>query len=107
MTSSSSETPVSAVGSHLLTRWYLDTRSLTANSASLPLLSTLQPPDQETVRKFYHLSDRHMSLASYLLKYLFIHRTCHVRWHEIVISRTPEPHRRPCYLSPPSIGNDD
>lgn len=82
-----------------LVRWYVDTRQLTSSTTSLPLLDTLQPADKETVTKFYHLSDRHMSLASYLLKYLFIHRTCRVPWNDIHISRTPAPHRRPCFIS--------
>ncbi|KAK2791251.1 hypothetical protein FQN52_004927 [Onygenales sp. PD_12] len=84
----------------ILTRWYIDTRQLTATTNSLPLLSTLQEPDQKTVQAFYHLSDRHMSLASYLLKYLFIHRACRVPWDQIAISRTPAPHKRPCYIPP-------
>ncbi|WEW57845.1 hypothetical protein PRK78_003312 [Emydomyces testavorans] len=92
--------------SHGLTRWYMDMRTLTASSSSLPLISTLQPEDQETVKRFYHLADRHMSLASYLLKYLFIHRTCHVPWDKILISRTPAPHKRPCYI-PPAPENGD
>ncbi|OJD20335.1 hypothetical protein ACJ73_08332 [Blastomyces percursus] len=94
-----------------LTRWYIDTRSLTATTQSLPLLSTLQESDQTTVKAFYHLSDRHMSLASYLLKYLFIHRTCRVPWGQIVVSRTPAPHKRPCYIPPqqqqPPLSGDD
>ncbi|KAL1964955.1 hypothetical protein VTN77DRAFT_6155 [Rasamsonia byssochlamydoides] len=81
-----------------LTRWYIDTRHLTATTSALPLLDTLQPADQETVQKFVHLADRHMSLASYLLKYLFIHRTCRIPWNEITISRTPKPHQRPCFI---------
>ncbi|KAK2794190.1 hypothetical protein FQN50_009935 [Emmonsiellopsis sp. PD_5] len=84
----------------ILTRWYIDTRQLTATTNSLPLLSTLQESDQKTVKAFYHLSDRHMSLASYLLKYLFIHRACRVPWDQIAISRTPAPHKRPCYIPP-------
>ncbi|GFF50258.1 hypothetical protein IFM60648_01764 [Aspergillus lentulus] len=86
-----------------LTRWYIDTRTLTATNPSLPLLETLQPSDQETVKKFYHLRDRHMSLASNLLKYLFIHRSCHIPWNKISISRTPDPHRRPCFIPSPAL----
>lgn len=81
-----------------LVRWYIDTRPLTSSTYTLPLLETLQSPDQETVKKYYQLPDRHMSLASYLLKYLFIHRTCRIPWEEIHISRTPAPHRRPCFV---------
>ncbi|KAL4968672.1 4'-phosphopantetheinyl transferase family protein [Aspergillus stella-maris] len=84
----------------ILTRWYIDTRPLTTSTSTLPLLSTLQPADQTAVQKFYHLKDRHMSLASNLLKYLFVHRTARVPWSKIVISRTPDPHRRPFYIHP-------
>ncbi|KAL5003406.1 hypothetical protein BDV10DRAFT_154946 [Aspergillus recurvatus] len=84
-----------------LTRWYIDTRPLTASTTTLPLLETLQPSDQTTVQKYYHLKDKHMSLASNLLKYLFVHRTCRLPWSSIVISRSADPHRRPCY-NPPS-----
>ncbi|KAJ9212312.1 hypothetical protein DTO166G4_6094 [Paecilomyces variotii] len=87
---------MSASNSPSLTRWYIDTRPLT--SSTLPLLETLQPADQESVQRFYQLPDRHMSLASNLLKYLFIHRTCRIPWAEISISRTPAPHRRPCFI---------
>lgn len=40
-----------------------------------------------------------MSLASCLLKYLFVHRSCKVPWKEIIIQRSPPPHRRPFYDS--------
>ncbi|RHZ67706.1 4'-phosphopantetheinyl transferase family protein [Aspergillus thermomutatus] len=86
-----------------LMRWYIDTRQLTATNSLLPLLETLQPSDQETVKKYYHLKDRHMSLASNLLKYLFIHRSCRIPWNKISISRTPAPHRRPCFLPSPTL----
>ncbi|GKZ24204.1 hypothetical protein AbraIFM66951_004025 [Aspergillus brasiliensis] len=81
-----------------LVRWYIDTRPLTATSSALPLLHTLQPSEQQAIQKFYHLKDRHMSLASNLLKYLFIHRTCRIPWSQITISRTPAPHHRPCFI---------
>ncbi|KAL5051629.1 hypothetical protein BDW71DRAFT_171496 [Aspergillus fruticulosus] len=90
----------SAGTSPILTRWYIDTRPLTASTSSLPLLETLQPRDQTAVQKYYHLKDKHMSLASNLLKYLFVHRICRLPWSSIVISRTPDPHRRPCYIPP-------
>ncbi|KAB8214574.1 hypothetical protein BDV33DRAFT_31378 [Aspergillus novoparasiticus] len=83
--------------SNCLIRWYIDTRDLTATTTSLPLLETLQPPDQESAKRFYHLKDKHMSLASNLLKYLFIHRTCRIPWNKIAISRTPAPHHRPYF----------
>ncbi|KAB8079031.1 hypothetical protein BDV29DRAFT_111304 [Aspergillus leporis] len=86
-----------------LVRWYVDTRKLTATTSSLPLLETLQPADQEPVKRFYHLKDRHMSLASNLLKYLYVHRACRIPWDQITISRTPAPHRRPCFSPSDSL----
>lgn len=84
--------------SNALVRWYIDTRDLTSTNSALPLLETLQPPDQESAKRYYHLKDRHMSLASNLLKYLFVHRTCRIPWNQIIISRTPAPHHRPCFI---------
>ncbi|KAL3444885.1 hypothetical protein BJX65DRAFT_282664 [Aspergillus insuetus] len=88
-----------------LTRWYIDTRPLTSTTTTLPLLHTLRESDQTAIQKFYHMKDKHMSLASALLKYLFIHRTCRIPWSAISISRTPDPHRRPCYI--PSAASGD
>ncbi|OJK03418.1 hypothetical protein ASPACDRAFT_1852401 [Aspergillus aculeatus ATCC 16872] len=89
----------------ILTRWYIDTRPLTATNTTanpttpnLPLITTLQPEDQASIRRFHHLKDKHMSLASNLLKYLFIHRSCRIPWDRITLSRTPAPHRRPCFI---------
>ncbi|KAL1991275.1 hypothetical protein VTN49DRAFT_5779 [Thermomyces lanuginosus] len=82
-----------------LTRWYIDVRPLAA-FPSLPLLETLKPADQEAVKRFLRPADRHMSLASNLLKYLFVHRKCRLPWREVTISRTPDPHRRPCFIAP-------
>lgn len=39
-----------------------------------------------------------MHLASFLLKYLFIHRSCLVPWSEINICKTPAPHGKPYYM---------
>jgi 4'-phosphopantetheinyl transferase len=47
-----------------------------------------------------------MSLASNLLKYLFIHRSCHIPWNKISISRTPAPHHRPCFIPSPALTED-
>ncbi|KAL4807347.1 hypothetical protein BDV18DRAFT_137504 [Aspergillus unguis] len=81
-----------------LTRWYIDTRNLTNSHSTLTLLWSLRIPDQVASQRFYHLKDKHMSLASNLLKYLYIHRTCRIPWEAINISRTADPHRRPCYI---------
>jgi 4'-phosphopantetheinyl transferase len=80
-------------------RFYVDVRPLIpANKqspADLPLITTLRDEQQEVIRKFLRPADRLMSLASALLKYLFIHRYALVPWNEVRISKTPKPHGRP------------
>lgn len=85
-------------GAGTLNRWYIDTWSTTLADELLPLLSSLRPEDQEKVKMFMFLEDRNMHLASFLLKYLFIHRSCLVPWNEISIRKTPAPHGKPYYV---------
>ncbi|KAJ5668992.1 4'-phosphopantetheinyl transferase A [Penicillium macrosclerotiorum] len=82
-----------------LMRWYIDTREWEANGLDLPMLHALRPAEQQAVTKFHHAADKRMSLASHLLKYLFIHHTCGVPWKDIVFSRTAAPQNRPYYAS--------
>lgn len=83
-----------------LNRWYIDSRNWEAKGLDLPLLETLRPAEQEAVKRYYHAADRRMSLASHLLKYLYIHHACGVPWKDIVFSRTAPPEHRPYYDSP-------
>lgn len=98
-----------------LTRYYVDIRPHAPLSTKkhlnppkresearevLPLLHTLPLELQESIKKYVRKPDRFMSLASALLKYLFIHRTAKIPWSEVKVSRTPKPHGRP-YWSPP------
>lgn len=85
-----------------LTRLYIDSRNWETKGSGLPLLETLRPAEQEAVRRYYHAADRRMSLASHLLKYLYVHHACGVPWKEIVFSRTAPPEHRPYYDSPSS-----
>ena len=50
--------------------------------------------------RYVRKPDRYMSLASALLKHLFIHRTAKIPWDQVVVQRTPKPHSRP-YWEPP------
>jgi 4'-phosphopantetheinyl transferase len=88
-----------------ITRWYLDTRPLQPENmraeVALPLISTVSAGDQANITRFMQAKDKLMSLASTLLKYLFIHRTAQIPWSQVTISRWPAPHKRP-YWSPPS-----
>lgn len=87
------------VGFPTLVRWYIDIREWEANGLDLPLLDALRPAEQQAVKRYYFAADRRMSLASNLLKYLYVHHTCGVPWKDIVLSRTAMPQNRPYYQS--------
>lgn len=82
-----------------ITRFYIDVRPTVPKSrtapVALPLLETLSRDQQDKVTAYMRPVDRLMSLASALLKYVFIHRYALIPWDEVRISRTPDPHRRP------------
>ncbi|KAJ5988417.1 4'-phosphopantetheinyl transferase A [Penicillium waksmanii] len=82
-----------------LARWYIDVREWEANGLDLPLIETLRPAEQQAVRRYHFAADRRMSLASNLLKYLYVHHACGVPWMDILISRTEMPQNRPYYES--------
>jgi len=82
-----------------LVRWYIDIREWEANGLDLPLLNTLRPHEQQAVKRYHFAADRRMSLASHLLKYLYVHHACGVPWKDIIIGRTPMPQNRPYYDS--------
>ncbi|KAJ5329705.1 hypothetical protein N7452_010095 [Penicillium brevicompactum] len=80
-----------------LIRWYVDIRRWEDQGLDLPLVHTLTQSDQEAVKRYFHASDKRMSLASQLLKYYFVHQTTGANWDEIEIQRTPAPEKRPFY----------
>ncbi|KAF7713110.1 4'-phosphopantetheinyl transferase [Penicillium ucsense] len=82
-----------------LVRWFIDSRQWEAEGLDLPLIDAFSPTEQEAVKRYHFASDRRMSLASQLLKYLFVHHACGVPWDQIVLSRTPKPEGRPYYAS--------
>jgi 4'-phosphopantetheinyl transferase len=89
----------SMIGQPTLVQWYIDTRRWEDKGFDLPLIQTLTQSDQEAVKKYFHTSDKRMSLASQLLKYYFVHQATGASWDEIEIQRTPVPERRPFYDS--------
>ncbi|KAJ5977607.1 hypothetical protein N7501_000949 [Penicillium viridicatum] len=82
-----------------LVRWYIDVRHWDAKYSDLPFLQTLTQSDQTAVKKYYQTSDKHLSLASQLLKYYYVHQATGTPWNKIEIQRTPIPENRPFYNS--------
>lgn len=91
--------PLSTSYTTPIIRFYVDIRPAIPKGrlgqVELPLLGTLSQDQQDKVKAFVRPADRLMSLASALLKYVFIHRYALIPWDEVRISRTPDPHRRP------------
>ena len=86
-----------------IVRFYIDVRpqipSGRSASVPLPFLQTLAGAERDKVEAYMRPADRLMSLASALLKYLFIHRYARIPWSEVRISKTADPHRRPYWES--------
>ncbi|KAF2681770.1 phosphopantetheinyl transferase [Lentithecium fluviatile CBS 122367] len=90
-------------GQLALACWLLDTRSLwpgekIAESAS-EALQLISPEERETCIRKYHIADAKMSLASALLKRLFIVKTLGIPWQDIRFGRKRDPkHGKPCAM---------
>ncbi|KAF2850368.1 4'-phosphopantetheinyl transferase [Plenodomus tracheiphilus IPT5] len=90
-----------------LTCWLLDTRSLwpgnkiTDSESACEALDLITPEEKENVTRKYHIADARMSLASALLKRLFIHHALGTPWKDIKFSRKRDPkHGKPCAILP-------
>ncbi|KAF2124304.1 phosphopantetheinyl transferase [Dothidotthia symphoricarpi CBS 119687] len=89
-----------------LTCWLLDTRPLwpgtkiaEAVRPAPEALSLISPSERQTCLRKYHIADAKMSLASALLKRLFIHLTLSIPWSSITLGRKRDPtHGKPCAL---------
>ncbi|KAF1937994.1 4'-phosphopantetheinyl transferase [Clathrospora elynae] len=95
-----------------LTCWLLDTRSLwpgkkiTDSESAREALTLISDEEQETVTRKYHIADARMSLASALLKRLFVHKTLGIPWNAITFGRKRDPkHGKPIALAVlPALG---
>ncbi|KAF2660309.1 4'-phosphopantetheinyl transferase [Lophiostoma macrostomum CBS 122681] len=90
-----------------LTRWLLDTRSLwpgdkIADSVCAPeALRLIGRQEREACIRKYHIADAKMSLASALLKRLFVSKTLDIAWKDVKFGRKRDPkHGKPCALLP-------
>ena len=78
----------------------------TAEWASLgavqDILQVLLPPEQARVKRFFHVRDAKLCLASYILKRRAISLACHVPWSQALLSE--DVNRRPCFEPPENSG---
>ena len=64
----------------------------------------ISPEEKELILRKYHVADAKMSLASALLKRLFVHKTLGIPWKDITFGRKRDPkHGKPCALLPPPL----
>ncbi|KAF2747228.1 phosphopantetheinyl transferase [Sporormia fimetaria CBS 119925] len=84
-----------------LTCWLVDTRSLwpgdNIESAAPEALQLLSEEERETCTRKFRIQDARMSLASALLKRLFVSKTLDIPWKDVKFSRQGDPkHGKPC-----------
>lgn len=64
-------------------------------------LQLVSPTERETITRKYHIADARMSLASALLKRLYVSRALGIPWSEVRYGRKRDPtHGKPCALLP-------
>lgn len=64
-------------------------------------LQLISPAEREAVTRKYHVADARMSLASALLKRLFVSKTLGIPWTQVRYGRKRDPtHGKPCALLP-------
>jgi len=62
-------------------------------------MAVLSPEEQSKAAKFYFLRDAKLSVASSLLKRLFVAKNAGVSWKDVVFTRRGDPkHGKPCYV---------
>ncbi|KAF2646325.1 4'-phosphopantetheinyl transferase [Massarina eburnea CBS 473.64] len=88
-----------------LTCWLLDTRTLwpgdKITDSAGEALDLISPEERSTCIRKYHIADAKMSLASALLKRLFVAKTLGIPWQSVRFSRKRNPtHGKPCALLP-------
>ncbi|KAF3010743.1 hypothetical protein E8E13_007101 [Curvularia kusanoi] len=88
-----------------LTCWLLDTRSLWPGKSiavsAQEALNLVSQEEKDLILRKYHAADARMSLASALLKRLFVHKTLGIPWKDITFGRKRDPkHGKPVALLP-------
>ncbi|KAI4720522.1 putative phosphopantetheinyl transferase [Aureobasidium sp. EXF-10727] len=88
-----------------LTCWLIDTRTLWPGQhikdAASDILHLLSDDEKDAVLRKIFIADARMSLASALLKRLYISRTLSIPWRDVKIARRGDPkHGKPCAVLP-------
>ncbi|KAI4742593.1 putative phosphopantetheinyl transferase [Aureobasidium sp. EXF-12298] len=88
-----------------LTCWLIDTRSLwpgqNIKDAASEILHLLSPDEQDAVLRKMFIADAKMSMASALLKRLYISRALNIPWKNVTLARKGDPkHGKPCAVLP-------
>ncbi|KAI4752478.1 putative phosphopantetheinyl transferase [Aureobasidium sp. EXF-3400] len=88
-----------------LTCWLIDTRSIwlgqNIKDAASEILHLLSPDEQDAVLRKMFIADAKMSLASALLKRLYISRALSIPWKQVTLARKGDPkHGKPCAVLP-------
>jgi 4'-phosphopantetheinyl transferase len=96
----------SSAGNGMVTTWLVDTRMIwpgdkiaTAVDAA-EAMSLISPAEQKMIMGKMFIADARMSLASALLKRLFISQTLDIAWNEVRLARKGDPkHGKPCAVN--------
>ncbi|KAH0150545.1 putative phosphopantetheinyl transferase, partial [Aureobasidium melanogenum] len=88
-----------------LTCWLIDTRTLWPGQhikdAASDILHLLSKDERDVVLRKIFIADARMSLASALLKRLYISRALSIPWKDVKIARKGDPtHGKPCAILP-------
>ena len=102
-------TPAQSPNQGEITTWLLDTRSLwpgqkiTDSREAVEAMSLISVAEQRSIRGKLFVADARMSLASALLKRVFISQTLGIKWEEVRLGRKGnEKHGKPCAID--SVG---
>jgi 4'-phosphopantetheinyl transferase len=98
-------TPAQSPNQGEITCWLLDTREvwpgkrITDNADAVAAMSLISKDEQKSIRGKLFAADAKMSLASALLKRLFISQTLNIKWEEVRLGRKGnEKHGKPCAI---------
>ncbi|KAH8726570.1 hypothetical protein GQ44DRAFT_705844 [Phaeosphaeriaceae sp. PMI808] len=95
-----------------LTCWLIDTRSIwpgtkiSDSESAREALQLISADERANILRKYHIADARMSLASALLKRLYVNKALGIPWKDITFGRKRDPkYGKPCALFPAASPN--